>query len=145
MSTWLYQMDADEWPPETFRNEIWEGRSWRWERRKMKSATDAKPEVGDTILFYYCKNHCTDWGFYGWAVLDRYDEKLKRLHFMPATPTNWLKMDPWRDNEASSSEVQTLANSIRGKMMQGTLFQIEKSEHIQSIRLGIRRHFNGRE
>jgi hypothetical protein len=30
MSTWLYQLNAQEWSPETFRYEIWEGKPWRW-------------------------------------------------------------------------------------------------------------------
>lgn len=143
MSTWLYQMDAAEWPPETFRHEIWEGRSWRWERRKMKSAAGVEPEVGDTIVFYYCRTNCPDdWGIYGWAVLDRYDAKLKRLHFTPSAPTNWLKMDPWRDDE-SEKQVQCLANDIRGRMYTGTLFLLTESEHIESVRRGIRRHLSG--
>lgn len=30
MSTWLYQLNAQEWSPDTFRYEIWEGKPWHW-------------------------------------------------------------------------------------------------------------------
>ena len=30
MSTWLYQLTSQDWPPETFRYEIWEGKHWHW-------------------------------------------------------------------------------------------------------------------
>lgn len=114
----------------------------------MKPAK-GKPEIGDTIVFYYCqsnfaRNAFKDWGFYGWAVLDQYDARERGhecIYFTPTSPTNWLKMDPWRDDE-SNSEVQGLVNKIRGNMSQGTLFLITMPVHIQKIRDGIREHLS---
>ncbi|EIP98086.1 hypothetical protein OpiT1DRAFT_02536 [Opitutaceae bacterium TAV1] len=98
MSTWLYQLNAQDWSPETFRYEIWEGKPWHW--RYGKKLAKALPETGDTIVFFYAPSGCDDPGFYGWAVLERCHAESQTLYFLPAAPTNHLKMDPWWNDDA---------------------------------------------
>lgn len=135
MSTWLYQLNAQDWSPETFRYEIWEGKPWHWGYGRKQDK--AVPATGDTIVFFYAPSGCADPGFYGWAVLDRHHPKEPLLYFTPATPTNHLKMDPWWDEDAKQ-----LVDAIRGKMTQATLFRIE-DEHLQILRPALRCHLRG--
>jgi hypothetical protein len=135
MSTWLYQLNAEDWSPESFRFEIWEGKPWHWGYGKKQDK--AAPEIGDTIVFFYAPSGCHDPGFYGWAVLERHHADNHSLYFLPAAPTNWLKMDPWWDAEAKK-----LATAIRGKMTQATLFPVDAT-HLTTLRTGLRRHFRG--
>ncbi|MDR0535169.1 MAG: hypothetical protein LBG65_02260 [Puniceicoccales bacterium] len=113
MSTRLYQLNAQDWSPETFRYEIWEGKPWHW--RYGKKLAKALPETGDTIVLFYAPSGCDDPGFYGWAVLERCHAESQTLYFLPATPTNHLKMDPWWNEDA-----KRLVDAIRGKMTQAT-------------------------
>lgn len=135
MSTWLYQLNAQDWSPETFRYEIWEGKPWHWGYGRKQDKT--VPETGDTIVFFYAPSGCTDPGFYGWAVLERHRPDSQSLYFLPAAPTNWLKMDPWWDDDA-----KRLVGRIRGRMTQATLFLIADAE-LKVLRSAIRRHLHG--
>lgn len=138
MSTWLYQLSAEAWSPETFRYEIWEGKAWHWEYGQKRGG-DA-PKTGDTIVFYYTPSGCEDPGVYGWAVLQRCHEESKTLYFVPAAPTNRLKMDPWWDE----LKTRALVDRIRGPMKQATLFLIGKDEE-RELRAGVRRWLGGAE
>lgn len=135
MSTWLYQLNAKDWSPETFRYEIWEGKPWHWGHGKKQDK--AIPESGDTIVFFYAPTGCEDPGFYGWAVLDRCHAESGTLYFTPAAPTNYLKMDPWWDSAAKK-----LVDRIRGRMTQATLFRVEDKE-LKILRIALRCHFSG--
>lgn len=130
MSTWLYQLSETEWAPGQFRNEVWESKSWRWGYGK-KSGGPAV-EIGDTLIFYYAPTGCSDYGFYGWAIVESHVEKDSLIHFKAAAPTDHLKMDPWRGDG-----VKALATKIRGKVPMGTLFEIQDDE-LASIRQGIK-------
>ncbi len=136
MSTWLYQLNAKDWPPETFRYEIWEGKPWRWGYGSKRGGAELK--VGDTLIFFYAPSGCDDPGFYGWAVLERHREEDALLYFTPAAPTNRLKMDPWWEE----AETKALVDKIRGKMPQATLFIIERDE-LKILRSALRRHLGG--
>ena len=135
MSTWLYQLNAQEWSPETFRYEIWEGKPWHWGYGRKQDK--AMPETGDTIVFFYAPSGCEDPGFYGWAVLERHNAGSQSLYFLPAAPTNHLKMDPWWSEDAKA-----LADRIRGGMAQATLFRIKDAER-NILRAALRRHLAG--
>jgi hypothetical protein len=135
MSTWLYQLNAQDWSPETFRYEIWEGKPWHWGYGRKQDK--AVPATGDTIVFFYAPSGCSDPGFYGWAVLERCHEPSQTLYFIPTAPTNHLKMDPWWDDDAKQ-----LVDAIRGKMTQATLFRIA-DRHLQTLRPALRRHLRG--
>lgn len=91
MSTWLYQLNAHDWSPETFRYEIWEGKSWRWGYGSKRG--DAEFEVGDTLIFFHTPTGCSDPGFYGWAVLERHreEEAAARLGILKAQAKVWIQ------------------------------------------------------
>lgn len=129
MSTWLYQLNQRDWPPEVFRYEVRENQRWRW--RYGKIIGDARPTAGDTLVFFYARTGGNDPGFYAWAVLDRWDEENELLYFTPMPPTDYLKMNPWWGDEAGA-----VATEIRGKMKQATLFLIP-DERLFTIRRGI--------
>ena len=131
MSTWLYQLNPQSWPPETFRYEIWEGKHWHWTYGQKRGS--AEPKIGDTIVFFYAKSGGDDPGIYGWAVLERCHSESNTLYFIPSTPTNYLKMDPWW-----GPKVEVLVDDIRGPMKQATLFLVDRKS-TGKIRSGIRR------
>lgn len=132
MGTWFYQINAQNWPPERYRAEIWEGERWYWPVGSIMQGRPA-PQVGDTVVFFYARTGCQDPGFYGWAVivewLDREGEK--GMYFRPVRPSDWLKMDPWWDEEASR-----LGDEIRGAMPRGTMWRV-REDLVPAIRRGI--------
>ena len=137
MSTWLYQINQRFWPPERYRFEIWEGERWAWPAGK-RSGAGAVPRQGDTIVFFYAPSGGADPGFYGWAVtLEWRPESSNELHFRPAAPSDQLKMRPWWNETAS-----TLANEIRGRMKQRTLWLVEE-ELVPQLRDGIAQWMSG--
>ena len=136
MSTWLYQLNAQDWSPETFRYEIWEGKPWRWPYGSKRG--EAELELGDTLIFFYAKTGCSDPGFYGWAVLEQHRADSPLLYFTPAAPTNRLKMDPWWNDR----DAKKLVDRIRGNMPQATLFLIKDAD-LKTLRTALRRHLGG--
>jgi hypothetical protein len=130
MSNWLYQLNPKDWPPETFRYEIWEKQRWHWPYGQKRG--EASPATGDTIVFFYAPSGGADPGIYGQAVVELCDGKSKTLYFIPVAPTDRLKMDPWWNDE-----VKKIVDEIRGGMKQATLFTVS-AEQVRKIRLGIR-------
>jgi hypothetical protein len=135
MSMWLYQINQQVCGPSAFGPSCGKGRSGVG--RSAASAPQNRPEAGDTVVFYCTKSKGSDPGFYGWAVVAEYYEPAGELYFMPTAPTNYLKMTPWCDEEA-----EALADRIRGKMKQATLFQINNDVR-DDVRDGIRRWLRG--
>lgn len=130
MSAWLYQINQADWPPETYRYEIREGERWRWPYGSKRGR--ALLRVGDTLVFFYAPAGGQDPGFYGWAMVERWDEESRLVYFVPIAPSDYLKMDPWWGDDA-----KRVADKIRGRMAQATLFLISRKE-LSSIRNGIR-------
>jgi hypothetical protein len=91
------------------------------------------PEDGDTVVFFYAPAGADEPGFYGRAVVTRYEEKEgdKRLYFRPAAPSDHLKMFPWWDEAAKK-----LADEIRVPVAQGTLWPVS-AQAAAAIRKGI--------
>src|SRR5712692_6467152 len=117
MTMWLYQMDQRQWPPNSYRIDIWENERWSWPIGRR--ATRDQPAPGDRIVFFYAPSGGAEPGFYGWAiVLDMHDDE-RGMYFRPVTPSDHLKMHPWWDAEAKA-----LADQVRGKVKQGTLWQV---------------------
>lgn len=84
------------------------------------------------MVFFYSQSRGTDPGFYGWAVvLEWYPESTSPLYFRPTSPSDHLKMHPWWDGRA-----EALANEIRGKMKQRTLWIIP-DKLFQQVRAGV--------
>jgi len=134
---WLYQMDQKQWSPNSYRLDIWENERWSWPVGRI--AASERPTAGDRIVFFYAPSGGDDPGIYGWAVLERADIENRVLYFIPAAPTDRLKMDPWRNEEMKS-----LVDGIRGGMKQATLFEISE-EHTRALRAGIRKWLSSKE
>jgi len=117
MAMWLYQMDQRQWPPNSYRIDIWENERWSWPIGRR--ATSDRPVRGDRIVFFYAPSGGAEPGFYGWAiVLDMHDDD-RGMYFRPVTPSDYLKMHPWWDATAKA-----LADKVRGKVKQGTLWPV---------------------
>ena len=89
------------------------------------------PKPGDSMVFFYAPSGGSDAGFYGWAVLLEWVEQEKSFSFRPVSPSDRLKMCPWWDDQASD-----LANQIRGKVKQGTLWLVPE-KLVSSLHRGI--------
>lgn len=95
--------------------------------------------VCDTLVFFYAPTGGSDPGIYGWAVLEKHEALSRTLYFIPAAPTDHLKMDPWWNEKT----VKPLVDRIRGSVKQGTLFVVAEDATHQ-IREGIRLWLAGR-
>jgi len=135
MATWLYQINQQQWSPERYRVEIWEGERWYWPVGRITRGGQhaGDPQPGDTVVFFYAPSGGPDWGFYGWAIvlewLDREGEK--GMYFRPVSPSDQLKMHPWRDKEAGA-----LADEIRGAVKQGTMWRVQ-NHLVPGLRRGL--------
>src|SRR5229473_1689739 len=67
MTMWLYQMDQRQWPPNSYRLDIWENERWTWP--VGRKASSGSPKSGDRIVFFYAPTGGIEPGFYGWAVV----------------------------------------------------------------------------
>jgi hypothetical protein len=120
MSMWLYQIDAQNWSPQRYRLEIWEGERWAWPVGR-KVLHGIEPVPGDIVVFFNTRSGGSDYGFYGWAVILEWYGGGSEMYFRPVAPSDLLKMHPWRDDAA-----QDLANRIRGKVKQGTFWYVQE-------------------
>jgi hypothetical protein len=147
---WLYQLNQEKHPPGLFRRDIWEGQHWHFSRGQIRKSVEGAepPKLGEVVVFLYSEASGSEPGIYGWAVIDRIDEEdpdgLKdRLHFIPAAPTNHLKMDPWWDDH-----VKEIAKRIKEPMHMATLFEFGILDITQNapneIRIGIKNWLKGR-
>ena len=130
MSMWLYQIDAQNWSPQRYRLEIWEGERWAWPVGR-KVLQGKEPQPGDIVVFYNTPSGGKDHGFYGWSVILEWYGGGTEMYFRPVAPSDLLKMHPWRDDAA-----QDLANRIRGKVKQGTFWYVSEELEFQ-VRDGI--------
>jgi hypothetical protein len=122
MSTWLYQLNQENWTPQRYRLEVWEGQAWQWEVRTKVTQGHA-PIAGDSVTFFYAKSGGTEAGFYGWAVILEWlpFDQTSQMTFRPVAPSDHLKMDPWWNPAA-----EKLADAIRRPIKQGTLWYMEE-------------------
>jgi hypothetical protein len=98
---------------------------------------DQELRPGDTVVFFYAPSGGDDPGFYGWAVILDVPENSGEIYFRPIAPSDALKMCPWWDDTAKE-----LANDVRGKVKQGTMFLVTPDLR-NRIRLGIRSWLGG--
>jgi hypothetical protein len=138
MSMWLYQINQQWWEPQRYRVEIWEHERWTWPVRRKVGASE-NPQSGDTVVFFYAPIGGHDPGFYGWAVITEWlpGEGQDEMYFRPVAPSDHLKMHPWWDSDA-----RHLADQIRGKVKQGTLWKITE-DLSASMRMGITKWTSG--
>lgn len=136
MSTWMYQLNQKSWAPNRFRIEVWEGERWSWPVR-TGLPKGSSLQAGDVIVFFYAPSGGSDPGFYGWAVVLEWYEDNRDLYFRAVAPTDHLKMHPWWDESA-----QALADTIRGKMKQRTIWNVP-DKLVPELRNGITRWIGG--
>ena len=138
MSAWLYQINQKSWTPNRYRIEIWENERWSWPLGTVQhGGTEIK--AGDIVIFFYAPYGGDDPGFYGWAVITEYLEgDNPEILFKPVSPSNYLKMTPWWDEDAKS-----LVDKIRGGFKQKTLWIIDRPD-LGKIRTGIRNWLAGK-
>jgi hypothetical protein len=117
VTMWLYQMDQRQWPPNSYRLDIWERERWTWPVGRKASAGSPKP--GDRVVFFYAPSGGVEAGFYGWALVLDWHEDERGMYFRPVAPSDHLKMDPWWDTAAKD-----IADAVRGKVKQGTLWGV---------------------
>lgn len=118
MAMCLYQMDQQQWPPNSYRLDIWENERWTWPVGRKASASSPKP--GDRVFFFYAPSGGVEPGFYGWAVVLDWHEDERGMYFRPVVPGDHLKMHPWWDDKAKE-----IADSVRGKVKQGTMWEVQ--------------------
>jgi len=116
VAMWLYQMDQRQWPPNSYRLDIWEER-WTWPVGRKASTGSPKP--GDRVVFFYAPSGGIEPGFYGWALVLDWHEDERGMYFRPVAPSDHLKMYPWWDPAAKD-----IADAVRGKVKQGTLWEV---------------------
>lgn len=131
MTMWLYQMDQQKWPPNSYRLDIWENERWSWPVGRKGSGGSLR--AGDRIVFFYARSGGIEPGFYGWAVVLDWHEDERGMYFRPVAPSDHLKMHPWWDDAA-----KRIADEIRGKVKQGTLWQVP-DDLARTISIGITR------
>jgi hypothetical protein len=85
------------------------------------------------VVFFNSRSGAADSGFYGWAIILEWYEALgpANMYFRPVAPSDTLKMNPWGDGDALA-----LADEIRGRVKQGTLWRIA-DEMVPRLRKGI--------
>src|SRR5687767_2565404 len=136
MAMWLYQINQAQWPPTSYRVDIWENERWSWPVGRKASSTSPKP--GDRVVFFYARSGGTEPGFFGWAVVLSWHEDERGMYFRPVSPSDHLKMHPWWDEAAKE-----IADAVRGKVKQGTLWPVP-NEMAEAISAGITRWLAGR-
>lgn len=138
VSTWIYQINPQLWPPQRYRLEIWEGERWAWQVGR-KVTGGHKPEPGDIVAFFHTPGRGGgDPGFYGWAIILEWFRDGEEVYFRPVAPSDHLKMDPWW-----SLEARALADEIRGKVKQGTMWYVPDTL-AKRLREGIVKWLGGR-
>jgi len=136
---WIYQIGSARkeggYERENFRSGIWEGEALTWPYGDKKG--QKPPAIGDTLVFFYAPTGEIDAGVYGWAVVMNCNKKKKTVHFIPTTPTDYLKMVPWW-NEHAKKLLTEIRSTSKGKLFpKGTLFLVPKNK-TSSIREGIK-------
>ncbi len=120
MAYWLYQMSADNWEQERYRAEVWEGQETTWNVNKV-TPVGHSPKAGETVVLYYAPTGAKDPGILGWAVILWSNED--EIRFRPASPSDYLKMNPlWND------EIINIITDICGKMRRGTMWEVSKDQ-----------------
>lgn len=123
MNIWFYQINQQSWPPNRYRLEIWENQTWSWPIGRMHGG-GVEIETGDVVVFFYAPSGGDDPGFYGWAIVQEFvDFGRPEILFRPVSPSDFLKMCPWWDEEAKA-----LADDIRGKFKQITLWRVDHKD-----------------
>jgi len=132
MACWLYQMSADLYSQGRYRTEVWEGNpvtNWSIGESKRKPK-EVLP--GDIVVLFFARTGAVDPGIYGWGVITLFDKEV--IDFRPASPSDYLKMNPLWDDEISA-----IVDRIRGGMPQGTMWPVDDGT-LEQLRQKIAAH-----
>jgi hypothetical protein len=139
MAVCLYQMSHKDWPPERYREEVWERELVSWPAGRVIGKSE--PEPGDSMILWYAKTGNPDPGLYGWGVIVGTSaiQNRKRVRWRPVSPSDYLKMNPILDDEIAG-----IIDQIRKGMPRATMWPIPP-EQIRSIRSRIHNHIAWRQ
>jgi len=134
MNAWLYQMVIrNEWSPEDYRVEVWEGQNVTWPSGKVTGAEANEVIRGDVIFLFFAETRNPSPGIYGVGIITDYFPRRREISFRVCPPSDHLKTDPLWDDDIK----QAIAR-IRGKVLQGTMWRIPPAA-LKLIQLGVRR------
>ena len=120
MATWLYQMSAESYSPERYREDVWEGQITRWPTGNVRSESGAELSPGDIIILAFVKTGTHEPGIYGWGIITNYREGSQTIFFRPTYPSDFLKMIPiW------GGDVSDILDKIRGPVKVGTMWEMQ--------------------
>lgn len=130
MTAWLYQMAEDEqWTPEDYRLDVWEGEQVTWPHRKIVSRDAREPGPGDPIILFFAKSGTQAPGVCGWGVILRLYARKQEISFRAVFPTDLLKMNPIWDNE-----IEEIVNQIRGPHPRATMWAMSPDSYMSVCR-----------
>lgn len=114
-------MSTDYYSHERYRTEVWEGTTvtnWTIGESKRRP-TGVQP--GEIVILFFARTGAQDPGIYGWGIITFFDGEV--INFRPASPSDYLKMNPMWDKEVSD-----IVKEIRGGMPQGTMYEITNGQ-----------------
>src|SRR5687768_15527340 len=135
LTSWLYQMSARDWPPERYREEVWERQITQWPTGRV--AGRSKPREGDLIVTWYAKTGSEDPGLYGWGVIVRFVTEFDQIRWQPVFPSDFLKLTPIYDEA-----IGRVITGIRGRVSQGTMWSLNRGQ-LSDIRSRVQGHIAG--
>ena len=135
MAYWLYQMSTEYFSHGRYRTEVWEGTpvtNWGIGESKRKPT---EVLLGDIVILFFARSGAHEPGIYGWGIITLFDKEV--INFRPASPSDYLKMNPLREEE-----VRDTVDEIRGGMPQGTMYEIA-DDQLRELRQKIAEHVFG--
>jgi len=138
MACWLYQMSVDKYSHERYRAEVWEGsvtQNWT-----LGTSTHKPKDIlpGDLVILFFARTGAHEPGIYGWGVVTFFDSEAGEMHFRPAPPSDYLKMNP-----VPEARISSVIDNIRD-LPQGTVWRVDDkalgqlrqriAEHVYGIR-----------
>jgi hypothetical protein len=125
MAAWLYQMaEGEDWTPEEYRLEVWEGNHVTWPHRKIVLKTAADPAPGEPIVLFFAKSGTEYPGICGLGVMLKLLSHREKIGFRPVFPTDLLKMAPIWD-----TEIEELVNEVRGPSPRATMWSMTPEQY----------------
>ena len=124
----MYQMSADSYSVEEYRDEIWEGEMVKWPTGNVRTESGCRISPGDTVALVFVRTGTKEPGIYGWGVVAHYKEDKGLFSFRPTFPSDYLKMNPIWDDQVSG-----LLDAIRGPVKVGTMWEMS-SDHAAKMK-----------
>lgn len=129
-------MTTDIYSHGRYRTEVWEGNpvtNW-YIGESTRRPTAVQP--GDIVILFFAKTGADEPGIYGWGIITLFDGDV--IDFRPASPSDYLKMNPLWDDK-----IDKIVNQIRGGMPQGTMWEVDERA-LKQLRQEIAEHVYGK-